>query len=316
MPATCSPAAQCIFVLLIGGQLLGHAQGDAQNHVGLRGSTDRTVSETVDAGREAELDEAAEAEAIREAESDASFIAEASRDAEQRIVEISDSPRIYQLDDFFSDGECDSLREHGLPHLQQSLTIDRANGSTVVDKVRTNMQMYVSKEDSVQHPLIRRIVRRLYRLARIPLGHGEQVQIGRYRVGEKYDCHYDSEVRVGVLRAATVIVYISDVDSGGDTIFPMGEDCHELGTCCDATSLGQLKRVHPKKGRALLFYSHDLDGSLNANTLHCSCPVVQGEKWIMQAWFRVSLYVDSPHYPMDSETSPSASKDDADANEL
>lgn len=304
------------FALLTGRPFPVLAQGDAQNHVGLRGSTERAEPENADVAREADLDAAAEAEAIREAESDAAFVSEASHDAEQRVVEISDSPRIYQVDDYFSDEECDFLKQHGLPHLQQSLTIDRTNGSTVVDKVRTNMQMYVSKEDSVQHPFIRRIVRRLYRLARIPLGHGEQVQIGRYRVGEKYDCHYDSEVRVGVLRAATVIVYISEAESGGDTVFPMGEDCHELGTCCDATSRGQLKRVHPKKGRALLFYSHDLDGSLNTNTLHCSCPVVQGEKWIMQAWFRVSLYTDSPHYPMEGRTSSSSSMDEADANEL
>ena len=54
--------------------------------------------------------------------------------------------------------------------------------------------------------------------------------------------------------------------------------------------------LHPKKGRAVLFYTHNLQGEKVANALHGSCPVGEGEKWIMQAWFRDSVYPDSPHY--------------------
>merc|ERR1712167_376980 len=96
--------------------------------------------------------------------------------------------------------------------------------------------MYVTKEDSREHPIIANIVRRLHRLARIPIGHGEQIQIGRYKVGEKYDCHYDSEVRVKVVRPATIISYIADGVVGGDTIFPMGAACSPLSRCCEGNA--------------------------------------------------------------------------------
>ena len=216
---------------------------------------------------------------------------------EQQVREISSSPRIYQIDDFLSSSECEMLRLHGEPNLEQSLTIDRTSGNVVPDPVRTNMQMYVTVKDSLEHPLIRRLVRRLYKLARIPLGHGERIQIGRYRIGEKYDCHFDSELQQGVIRSATIIAYLSDVQ-GGDTLFPMGQDCRVLSECCSASNSTNMKHLHPKQGRAVLFFSHDMDSSLNPNAIHCSCPVTQGEKWILQAWFRSHLYDESPHNPL------------------
>lgn len=220
---------------------------------------------------------------------------------EQNLKEIASSPRIYQLDDFLTASECEILRDHGAPGLEPSLTIDRSSGKVVPDPVRTNMQMYVSMKDSLEHPFIKILVRRLYKLARMPLGHGERIQIGRYRIGEKYDCHFDSELRQGVIRSATIIVYLSDVE-GGETLFPMGQDCHILTDCCTTNGTNSvenvMKRVHPKKGRAMLFFSHDLDSKLNPNAVHCSCPVASGEKWILQAWFRSQLYDESPHNPI------------------
>ena len=55
------------------------------------------------------------------------------------------------------------------------------------------MQMYVSAENCRAHPHIAPLVRRMYQLARMPPGHGEATQIGRYLAGEFYEPHYDSE---------------------------------------------------------------------------------------------------------------------------
>jgi len=219
-----------------------------------------------------------------------------THDIERNVVQIADLPRIYQVDGFLTESECRFLREHGGAHLQESLTIDASSGNYRPDPVRTSMQMYVSEEDCRQHPVISRIVRRMYRFARIPLGHGEQIQIGRYKVGQMYKCHYDSEVRVDVVRPATLLVYISDVGAGGDTVFPFGHDCSNLGDCCHGNATLPLRRIKPKMGRAVLFYTHDVDGTQNVDALHGSCPVDDGEKWIVQAWFRSKLYFASPHY--------------------
>mmetsp|Transcript_27338 Transcript_27338/g.63743 ORF Transcript_27338/g.63743 Transcript_27338/m.63743 type:complete len:290 (+) Transcript_27338:75-944(+) len=223
-----------------------------------------------------------------------------SRAIELRTELFLESPRIYTAEHFLSDAECEYLMKHGEPHLQQSLTIDRDTGEYKPDSVRTNQQMYVTPEDCVSDPVISRIIRRLHRFARVPLGHAEQLQIGRYRVGEKYECHFDSEVMVNIVRPATVIVYLADVPAGGETIFPLGETCGSMdrqSRCCN-TSLSHtsVKQIHPKKGKAILFHTHDPDGKRNELSLHGSCPVLEGEKWLIQAWFRSTFYADSPHY--------------------
>ena len=85
------------------------------------------------------------------------------------------------------------------------------------------MQMYVTPVDCREHPVVSSIVRRMYRLARMPPGHGEQLQVGRYGAGQFYEPHYDSEQSptARLARPATVIVYLKEpAGGGGETVFP------------------------------------------------------------------------------------------------
>lgn len=57
---------------------------------------------------------------------------------------------------------------------------------------------------------------------------GEDMQVLRYEPGQKYDPHYDyfaDKVNIarGGHRLATVLMYLSDVGKGGETVFPMAE---------------------------------------------------------------------------------------------
>ena len=57
---------------------------------------------------------------------------------------------------------------------------------------------------------------------------GEQMQILHYEHGQKYEPHADFfvddfNVRAGGNRVATVLMYLSNVDKGGETIFPASE---------------------------------------------------------------------------------------------
>lgn len=57
---------------------------------------------------------------------------------------------------------------------------------------------------------------------------GEDIQVLRYEHGEKYDPHYDyfsDKVNIarGGHRIATVLMYLSDVAKGGETVFPRAE---------------------------------------------------------------------------------------------
>eukprot|EP00930_Biecheleria_cincta_P020960 TRINITY_DN15633_c0_g1_i2.p1 TRINITY_DN15633_c0_g1~~TRINITY_DN15633_c0_g1_i2.p1 ORF type:complete len:331 (+),score=64.96 TRINITY_DN15633_c0_g1_i2:76-1068(+) len=195
------------------------------------------------------------------------------------------------------------LKQHALPHLEHAKTINMQTGQYQDDKVRTNSQMYVNKTSHFEDPLISSIVERLHVLARVPFGHAEQLQVGRYQQGQFYQPHFDSEPRQNVNRVATVIMYLEEPDAGGETVFPKRRSCggQAFQECCakrDELVVGEGHGfwVAGKKGQAVLFYSHDLDGKQNPYSLHGSCPVLAGEKWIAQQWFRVKPYDRSPHY--------------------
>lgn len=220
-----------------------------------------------------------------------------------QLREISFSPRAFIVDDFLSEEECEGLKKHALPHLEHAKTINMETGTYQDDKVRTNSQMYVNKTSHSTDPLISGIVARLHMLARVPFGHAEQLQVGRYEQGQFYQPHFDSEPRQNVNRAATVIIYLEAPDEGGETVFPKHRSCggEAFHECCakrDEHIIGEGAGfwVAGKKGQAVLFYSHDLDGKQNPYSLHGSCPVLAGEKWIAQQWFRVKPYDRSPHY--------------------
>lgn len=57
---------------------------------------------------------------------------------------------------------------------------------------------------------------------------GEDIQVLRYEPGQKYDPHYDyfaDKVNIarGGHRIATVLMYLTDVAKGGETVFPEAE---------------------------------------------------------------------------------------------
>lgn len=57
---------------------------------------------------------------------------------------------------------------------------------------------------------------------------GEDIQVLRYEHGQKYDPHYDyftDKVNIarGGHRIATVLMYLSNVVKGGETVFPSAE---------------------------------------------------------------------------------------------
>ena len=57
---------------------------------------------------------------------------------------------------------------------------------------------------------------------------GEDIQVLRYQEGQKYEAHYDYFVdKVNIARGghryATVLMYLSDVQKGGETVFPNAE---------------------------------------------------------------------------------------------
>ena len=142
------------------------------------------------------------------------------------------------------------------------------------------------------HSPLQGIDARVAALTRAPKNHQELVQVLRYNTGQKYDAHHDyfdpilyskdpGTLRMTqhgkVNRMATVLWYLSDVESGGETIFP------QHGGAPPPRDMSQCNaglKVSPKKGKVIMFYSLTPDGRGDKSSLHGACPVFgQAPKW-------------------------------------
>eukprot|EP00041_Stephanoeca_diplocostata_P028346 m.801409 g.801409 ORF g.801409 m.801409 type:complete len:154 (-) comp23358_c0_seq28:990-1451(-) len=117
-----------------------------------------------------------------------------------------------------------------------------------------------------------------------------------------HSVHHDS---VYINRTHTLLVYLTTVPDGGETVFPqvcvendvstrkraskditfgLGDVCTR-STAAAATECDVFK-VHPVQGTAVWWYNLDHSGKIDDFMQHGSCPVngVSSEKWIIQFW--------------------------------
>ncbi|KAK6258136.1 hypothetical protein SCA6_012610 [Theobroma cacao] len=213
---------------------------------------------------------------------------------EQWVEVISWEPRAFIYHNFLSKKECEYLIQLAKPHMEKSTVVDSETGKSKDSRVRTSSGTFLARG---RDKTIRNIEKRIADFTFIPVEHGEGLQILHYEVGQKYEPHYDYfmdefNTKNGGQRIATVLMYLSDVEEGGETVFPAAKGnisavpwWNELSEC----GKGGLS-VKPKMGDALLFWSMKPDASLDPSSLHGGCPVIRGNKWSSTKWIRVNEY--------------------------
>ncbi|CAI0412345.1 unnamed protein product [Linum tenue] len=102
------------------------------------------------------------------------------------------------------------------------------------------------------------IEKRIADFTSIPVENGERLHVVHYEVGQKFEPHF-----TGGARAASVLMYLSDVEEGGETVFPSAKpiSCSRKGERLGLS-------VKPKMGDALVFWSMKPDGGMDPSSMH------------------------------------------------
>jgi len=185
-------------------------------------------------------------------------------------------PTMAVLGGVLSVPECDQLIELARPRLKPSTVVDPETGSNRVAAHRNSEGMFFRPRET---PFIASLDERLSQIMSSPIEHGEGLQVLRYGPGTQSTPHFDflvpsnaanqqSLARSGQ-RISSLVVYLNDVDSGGETVFP------EVGIS-----------VCPQRGNGVYFEYFDSRNQVDPRSLHAGAPVIAGEKWAVTKWMR------------------------------
>ncbi len=190
---------------------------------------------------------------------------------------LSASPHVEVFPNLFTPAECRFLVKAAEPLMQPALTVHPQTGQQLRNPVRTSDAAAFPL--ALESPAIHALNRRLAAVSKMPVSHGEPLQVLRYQPGQEYRAHSDALPGVDNQRIVTVLVYLNDSYSGGETHFFANK----------LSFKGEL-------GDALLFRNVRPDGRPDEQSAHAGLPVKRGIKLIASRWIR--------QQPLSLETSP------------
>ncbi|XP_051721211.1 prolyl 4-hydroxylase subunit alpha-2-like [Ctenopharyngodon idella] len=168
-----------------------------------------------------------------------------------------DEPRIIRYHDIISDREIEILKNISRPQLSRSRI--RHLG---VSKFRTSQSVFLEEDNTV----LARISQNIADITGLSMESAESLHVQNYGIGGRFEPHYDAwDDENG--RTATFLIYMSDVEIGGATVFP------KVGVA-----------LKPKKGSAVFWYNLLKNGRVDLDTQHAGCPVLVGNKWVANKW--------------------------------
>lgn len=196
------------------------------------------------------------------------------------IQMLHHDPMVYTVEGVLSDIECDhfmKIAEHDMKRSLVSGLDEEKNKRGLLDKRRTSSNCWVSHsfDDTT-----RKVGERISKLVQIPVSHAEEYQVLHYVNDQEYQPHLDTfdpsvkefshYLNNGGQRIITALAYLNDVEEGGETSFP---------------NINQI--VTPKKGKIAVFHDcYKGTDTPHPDSLHGALPVLSGEKWAFNLWFR------------------------------
>lgn len=193
-------------------------------------------------------------------------------DREIKVLSRIEKPFILHLDSVLSAEECDELIYMSKDRLLPSRVVDSMTGEEKIVPGRTSKGMHYTIQEN---EFIAKLEKRFEELTSYPIENGEGLQVLNYLVGEEYKAHFDYypagkiQDNKGGQRVGTLLLYLNDVEAGGETVFP------KVGVS-----------IVPKKGSAVYFHYANNRHQVDRLSVHSSIPVSTGEKWVATKWIR------------------------------
>lgn len=202
-----------------------------------------------------------------------------TRDFYEIGQEVNDDPLVCVFENFLSEQEIEQLLVAAKPKLTPALVSSADNG--VVSSGRTGSTCWVPLN---HNKVISELSLRVAEIVGISLENAESLQIVHYGPTQEYAPHYDAWVAEsdsgkrcmarGGQRLVTCLLYLNDVQAGGGTSFPKLD-----------------MEIRAIKGRMVIFHNcHPGQNIRHPNSLHGGMPVIEGEKWACNIWFRERVF--------------------------
>ena len=204
------------------------------------------------------------------------------REAKLRLLEhevLNEEISLVRVKNALSAFECRYLQQRFMPLLTRSMVANPADGSPLVDSIRTSDVGIILSE--MADWIVRDIDTRMANISNTKTSHGEPLNLLRYQKGQEYKAHYDAFshkqceqtefIEEGGQRANTVLAYLNSMSSNGETHFPKID-----------------VKIKPEKGTIVSFNNIDENNEILKASLHLGEPVVNGEKWTLTKWIRIN----------------------------
>lgn len=200
------------------------------------------------------------------------------------IQALSETPFIVTFDNFLSEEEANALivRQN---KWQRSTETGQSDdfGATgrILGAARTSSTSWCIGPECENDQHVVNIVQRIVQVTGLHKDMFEPIQVLRYTPGQRYALHHDhshadsADNRPAGARALTFFLYLSDVEEGGQTLFP------HLNIS-----------ISPKRGRAVLWQNTkgDTYQDMDERMYHEASPVLQGVKYAANIWIHLYDY--------------------------
>lgn len=202
---------------------------------------------------------------------------EDANDFENNFYIYSNYPLIFSKDEFLTREECKHIIEISQPYLKEATVY---NEKTQKDEISDYRKCKVCYFKHTHDDVITEIVERISNVVQVSPVRAELLQVISYEEGEYFDYHVDAfslndiNMQDGGQRLFTTMVYLNDVEEGGETHFKL----------LNIT-------VEPKEGRLLVFQNCLKNSNAqNTQTLHAGLPIKKGKKYAINLWYRENVH--------------------------